>query len=146
MTLDKALAPPSPSASYYDLSDDEEGEYNTITHTSSGRGVKLLYSKSKVSQCSGLGTILFTASSYPEIDQQWLTMSPVGLHTPYPIRERQYTRIYRSITTKGTTSLKTNLLIFQELEISCFIISTPSMAPRTLSRRSTGYICQSGAL
>lgn len=31
------------------MSDDEEGEYNTIRHISSGRGVKLLYSKSKVS-------------------------------------------------------------------------------------------------
>ncbi|KAF2263659.1 GTPase-activating protein-like protein gyp7 [Lojkania enalia] len=41
-------SPPSPSASFYDLSDDEEGEYNTIRHTSSGRGVKLLYTKSKV--------------------------------------------------------------------------------------------------
>lgn len=40
--------PPSPSASFYDLSDDEEGEYNTIRHTSSGKGVKLLYTKSKV--------------------------------------------------------------------------------------------------
>ncbi|KAF2203689.1 RabGAP/TBC [Delitschia confertaspora ATCC 74209] len=41
-------SPPSPSASFYDMSDDEEGEYNTIRHTSSGRGVKLLYTKSKV--------------------------------------------------------------------------------------------------
>jgi len=41
-------SPPSPSASFYDLSDDEEGEYNTIRHTSSGKGVKLLYTKSKV--------------------------------------------------------------------------------------------------
>lgn len=40
--------PASPSGSYYDLSDDDEEEYNTITHTSTGRGVKLLYSKSKV--------------------------------------------------------------------------------------------------
>ncbi|KAL1955825.1 hypothetical protein VTO42DRAFT_8064 [Malbranchea cinnamomea] len=40
--------PPSPTASFYDVSDDEEGEYNTIRHTSSGRGVKLLFSKSKV--------------------------------------------------------------------------------------------------
>ncbi|EXJ80289.1 hypothetical protein A1O1_08431 [Capronia coronata CBS 617.96] len=40
--------PPSPSASFYDLSDDEEGGYNTITHNSATRGVKLLYSKSKV--------------------------------------------------------------------------------------------------
>lgn len=43
-------SPPSPSASFYDLSDDEEGEYNTIRHTTSGRGVKLLYTKSKVSR------------------------------------------------------------------------------------------------
>jgi hypothetical protein len=40
--------PPSPSASFYDLSDDEEGEYNTIAHSSVGKGVKLLFSKSKV--------------------------------------------------------------------------------------------------
>ncbi|KAI0016981.1 GTPase-activating protein GYP7 [Xylariomycetidae sp. FL0641] len=38
----------SPSGSFYAMSDDEEGEYNTITHTETGRGVKLLYSKSKV--------------------------------------------------------------------------------------------------
>lgn len=44
-----SASPPSPSASFYDLSDDEEGEYNTIMHSSSGRGVKLLFSKSKVS-------------------------------------------------------------------------------------------------
>ena len=40
--------PPSPSASFYDLSDDEEGGYNTIAHATSVRGVKLLFSKSKV--------------------------------------------------------------------------------------------------
>ena len=39
--------PPSPSTSFYAMSDDEESDYNTITHTRSGRGVKLLYSKSK---------------------------------------------------------------------------------------------------
>lgn len=38
----------SPSDSFYALSDDEEGDYNTITHTETGRGVKLLFSKSKV--------------------------------------------------------------------------------------------------
>nr|AXS58706.1 putative GTPase activating protein homeolog f [Epichloe coenophiala] len=38
----------SPSASFYAMSDDEEGGYNTITHTETGRGVKLLFSKSKV--------------------------------------------------------------------------------------------------
>lgn len=43
-----AARPSSPSNSFYALSDDEEGDYNTITETTSGRGVKLLYSKSKV--------------------------------------------------------------------------------------------------
>ncbi|KIH87159.1 GTPase-activating protein GYP7 [Sporothrix brasiliensis 5110] len=38
----------SPEGSYYAMSDDEEGGYNTVTHTETGRGVKLLYSKSKV--------------------------------------------------------------------------------------------------
>ncbi|KAF3400109.1 GTPase-activating protein GYP7 [Penicillium rolfsii] len=41
-------SPPSPTASFYDLSDNDEDEYNTIAQAQSGRGVKLLYSKSKV--------------------------------------------------------------------------------------------------
>ncbi|EWC44833.1 hypothetical protein DRE_06471 [Drechslerella stenobrocha 248] len=44
---DEYTPPASPTASYYDLSDDDE-DYSTITHTSTGRGVKLLYTKSKV--------------------------------------------------------------------------------------------------
>ncbi|ESZ91462.1 GTPase-activating protein GYP7 [Sclerotinia borealis F-4128] len=40
--------PVSPSNSFYALSDDEEGDYNTVTHIESGKGVKLLFSKSKV--------------------------------------------------------------------------------------------------
>ncbi|KAG0160586.1 hypothetical protein PDIDSM_8116 [Penicillium digitatum] len=39
---------PSPPASCYDMSDDDEDEYNTITQAASSRGVKLLFSKSKV--------------------------------------------------------------------------------------------------
>lgn len=41
-------SPPSPTASFYDMSDDEEGEYSTIRHSKTGKGVKLLYAKSKV--------------------------------------------------------------------------------------------------
>jgi hypothetical protein len=48
MATSSQQTPPSPTASFYDMSDDEEGEYNTIRHTKSGRGVKLLYTKSKV--------------------------------------------------------------------------------------------------
>ena len=56
MTRDRAAAgtPPSPSVSFYDFSDDEEGEYNTILQSESGKGVKLLFSKSKVSGVSRL--------------------------------------------------------------------------------------------
>ena len=41
-------SPPSPTASFYDMSDDDEGEYNTVVHKKTGKGVKLLYAKSKV--------------------------------------------------------------------------------------------------
>ncbi|KAK3686364.1 GTPase activating protein [Vermiconidia calcicola] len=41
-------SPASPTASFYDMSDDEEGEYSTIRHSKTGKGVKLLYTKSKV--------------------------------------------------------------------------------------------------
>ncbi|OQO00055.1 hypothetical protein B0A48_14258 [Cryoendolithus antarcticus] len=44
----RPASPPSPSASFYALSDDEEGDYSTIRHAKSGKGVKLLYAKSKV--------------------------------------------------------------------------------------------------
>ena len=47
--LRKFTPPASPTASYYDISDDDENGYSTITNTSTGRGVKLLYSKSKAS-------------------------------------------------------------------------------------------------
>lgn len=43
---------PSPPASCYAMSDDEEDEYNTISQAASSRGVKLLFSKSKVRQIS----------------------------------------------------------------------------------------------
>ena len=39
---------PSPSASCYAMSDDDEDEYHTIAQAASRRGVKLLFSKSKV--------------------------------------------------------------------------------------------------
>ncbi|KAK3308114.1 rab-GTPase-TBC domain-containing protein [Chaetomium strumarium] len=47
-TISRPLRPASPAGSLYAMSDDEEGDYDTITHTETGRGVKLLFSKSKV--------------------------------------------------------------------------------------------------
>nr|POF17576.1 gtpase-activating protein gyp7 [Quercus suber] len=41
-------SPPSPTASFYDMSDEDEEEYSTIHHSKTSRGVKLLYTKSKV--------------------------------------------------------------------------------------------------
>lgn len=43
-----AASPPSPSDSFYDVSDEEEDEYKTIAQCRPERGVKLLFSKSKV--------------------------------------------------------------------------------------------------
>ncbi|KAJ4302205.1 GTPase activating protein [Collariella sp. IMI 366227] len=47
-TISHPPRPVSPAGSFYAMSDDEEGGYDTITHTETGRGVKLLFSKSKV--------------------------------------------------------------------------------------------------
>lgn len=52
-----AASPPSPSDSFYDISDEEEDEYKTIAQSRLGRGVKLLFSKSKV--CQNLGAASF---------------------------------------------------------------------------------------
>ncbi|EME47991.1 hypothetical protein DOTSEDRAFT_69807 [Dothistroma septosporum NZE10] len=41
-------SPSSPTASYYDMSDDEETEYRAVGHGHTRKGVKLLYAKSKV--------------------------------------------------------------------------------------------------
>ncbi|KAG0133085.1 rab-GTPase-TBC domain-containing protein [Tuber indicum] len=43
----KFTRPASPTASHCDISDDDENGYSTITNTSTGRGVGLLYSKSE---------------------------------------------------------------------------------------------------
>ncbi|KAL1836992.1 hypothetical protein VTJ49DRAFT_4412 [Mycothermus thermophilus] len=48
-TISHPRRSPSPSGSFYAMSDDEEGDYDTITHSPTGRrGVKLLFTKSKV--------------------------------------------------------------------------------------------------
>ncbi|PKY06782.1 RabGAP/TBC [Aspergillus campestris IBT 28561] len=44
----KYTPPASPTASFYDISDQDEGDYSTISHLQTRRGVKLLFSKSKV--------------------------------------------------------------------------------------------------
>jgi TBC1 domain family member 15 len=48
MAAGLSKAPASPTASFYDMSDEDEEEYNTISQPESRRGVKLLFSKSKV--------------------------------------------------------------------------------------------------
>ncbi len=49
MTSDRYATGGAPSPdSFYDISDEEERGYSRIAHSSAGRGVKLLYCKSKV--------------------------------------------------------------------------------------------------
>jgi hypothetical protein len=81
----------SPSASFYDLSDAEEGEYNTIRHTTSGKGVKLLYTKSKVR--------LALLRLQHEL-QGSLTLP--GLRAPISIFQRQHPRLRCSRPAEGT--------------------------------------------
>jgi TBC1 domain family member 15 len=52
-----AKPPPSPTASFYDVSDEDEQDYSTISHTSSSKGVKLLFSKSKVCSVQHLSNV-----------------------------------------------------------------------------------------
>lgn len=87
-------SPPSPAASFYDVSDEEEAEYNTIAHTSSGRGVKLLYSKSKVCLLSDLDPmvqlLLCFFSTMADFESRAVprTSLSTGLCPPYAVRQR----------------------------------------------------------
>jgi hypothetical protein len=74
---------PSPSTSFYDLSDDEEGGYNTIAHARTGKGVKLLFSKSKVS-CSTAPQ----KSRGSEIAEHSANMNSTGLRAPDSFSQR----------------------------------------------------------
>lgn len=60
------------------MSDDEESDYNTVTHTRSGRGVKLLYSKSKVSAGLMTASVNHWSSNTP---------LPIGVHTSDAVLE-----------------------------------------------------------
>ncbi|KAL2371274.1 hypothetical protein RJ035_003232 [Blastomyces gilchristii] len=85
--------PPSPTASFYDVSDDDEGEYNSITHTSTGKGVKLLFSKSKV-------YVHPTPSSKDNIPGFIALIQ----QKPVPSMERSLPQSSRSATSKADTS------------------------------------------
>jgi hypothetical protein len=74
--------PLSPSNSFYALSDDEEGEYNTITHTTTGRGVKLLYSKSKARMIHSPDFVKRQSGVETRADPS------IGVYTSHSVRER----------------------------------------------------------
>lgn len=65
----------SPPASLYDLSENDEGGYNTIRHVKSGKGVKLLCSKSKVSD-----TLTILRPTRPTGSCQRLSKAPANSH------------------------------------------------------------------
>lgn len=106
-------SPASPSASFYDLSDDEEGEYNTIMHSSSGRGVKLLFSKSKVEQ---LGRLCSEST----------LITTLGLCSSYTLLKGQYPWVHRPYSAKitnGCNSRTTYLFIFIKEPEGCILPS-----------------------
>ena len=82
----------SPTASYYDLSDNDEAEYNTITHHSTGRSVKLLYSKSKVN----FPHRFFYGSSL-------ISPRKKGLRAPFRLVKRQHPGLRSSPPPKTVT-------------------------------------------
>lgn len=128
----KFTPPASPTASFYDLSDDEEGEYNTIMHSSSGRGVKLLYSKSKV----------YTTSSTHSVYKR-LTSGVLGLCTSYTLIQRQHTWLHSPHTAKEPHQQRATwnqLLRLLESRPS-YIIFT-SLATRILTRGCLRLLCQ----
>lgn len=133
--------PASPSNSFYALSDDEEGDYNTITHTTTGRGVKLLFSKSKV--CGPIQPAALRMSQMwghalgPEAN------IPTGIHPPHAICERQHPRLHRPPPTKAYPRFPPYILLLHLREIQSRSLPPPSLASRILPRRRPEHIRQS---
>ena len=126
--------PASPSNSFYALSDDEEGDYNTITHTTTGRGVKLLYSKSKASHPARI-----------PLRRHQLTHS-LGLHPPHPFRKRQHPRLHRPPPTETTSFLPSFILLLDLCPLKSSLFPPPSLASRILPRRRPQHLRQSRPL
>lgn len=111
-------SPPSPSTSFYDVSDDDEGEYNTIAHAASGRGVKLLYSKSKVRLPS-------MTSVFPA-----LTIFP-GLCASHSLRQGQHSWLHSPHPAEASPIRPVQ---------HCLV--SPFMGAGILVRRCLQHICQ----
>lgn len=126
-------SPPSPSASYYDVSDDEERGYNTIAQSSSGHGVKLLFSKSKVYLTIALIIrrfffLLLTHYRYP------------GLHSSYSIVEGQHPWVYRFGSTKACQWNSIANYIWILFKIYRRFLLSSSMDPRISYGRRLRYL------
>lgn len=115
----------SPTASFYDLSDDEEGEYNTIMHSHSGRGVKLLFSKSKVCRTLSAQKAIRAIYRFDAIPSHLHAHSKAnnrvtGLCASDTVFQRQRTGLYRShsaeAVSRRTTRTADILIIFEECQ------------------------------
>jgi hypothetical protein len=129
-----ARAPPSPTASFYDVSDEEEQDYSTISHTSSSKGVKLLFSKSKVSASEHFRVRLYS-------------QRPAGLCPPFALRQRQHSRLHRSCTAEVCSSVLRDRcrIEIQEPEFKEPFELPPSMGSRiNACRGRPEHVCQSG--
>ncbi len=123
-----APAPPSPTASFYDVSDEEEKDYSTISHTSSSKGVKLLFSKSKVRIVEHLRVPLY---SHPSS----------GICTSLTLGERQHTGLHCSCTAE-VCSFVLRTVYGRRKAKSCFSIP-PGMGTRIHAcRRRPQHVCQ----
>lgn len=124
-------SPPSPDASFYDVSDDEEDEYNTIAHSTSGRGVKLLFSKSKV--CGLFHMLESRLTSIPPIglcpSQSIIQGQHPGLYCPHPAEARSGVR-------------RCSFYIRGYLQETGQLVVSPCLGSGIHSRRCSRYLCQ----
>lgn len=129
--------PASPSGSLYAMSDDEEGEYNTITHQESGKGVKLLFSKSKVRHELPYYKCHFGVKNNSE-----LTIY-TGLHPPHTFFQRQHPRLHSPPPAEAADCWTTHLVRFIRSSLHSLLRPLTGMDSRNSTRRSRQCLCES---
>lgn len=136
----------SPSGSFYAMSDDEEGEYNTITHTETGKGVKLLYSKSKVRPHHVATQLRYTSIRCVTCimaSTRKLTLPlNIGLHPSNTVLQRQYPRLHSPPSAKARARRQTLLCRLPKLSNYSLFRPLTGMAARIPARRGRQHLRQ----
>lgn len=127
--------------SFYALSDDEEGEYNTVAHTTTTKGVKLLFCKSKVSLGPQIAPIINRFMCCQMAD-----CPSIGLYPPHTFCEGQQTWLHSAFTTEDDPIFRPTIdFCFYEIgrntkEGKRSRRPTAGMDPGTWPRGGKGYL------